>query len=586
MCPIQPTCSPCPKNTFSEGKGTFCQPCKDTETSKPGSSFCESLVYQKIMKDLTAQKEKQNDLSIKNSRLWAKEQIRMQNDKLMAARKDKDNKNEKEYCQDERKHGTVIFPAIELSQEIEKIEDTTCIDTNRDELLKSFCSFTSDLENLFKIKHITKNTKSFWPNICCKERRDKTLEVCEDPTGNIKREDIIPFALSQGGDYSRHNLYVEVTDTIKRNGYLHEGMKKLIDFLPGINKERKKNAIILINDFFHSVTLCGPRIVISPGNDKTKFCELFVPYQHSMNQIYELISSFYILSPTEADIQPQAFIEENKLLGDIKVTPHSSSPTPLVNGDVQHVLKANTVSKVEMKKELQKRQIRLGGESGTNNLDSIMQTKSKPSKDDEKCHGGSYFGPTELKQKKELFCLGWNHLDLSNTNIKNMAIQYIENDIKYSDVQMLSLTHTVRYDVIDTSCPSKLFNPEDVFIQQVNMDPLGNETEWVAVVNLNTKTSEKNYFQSELQHCKDRDYLIGASLKIKAYVDDTNCCEGLVDYKECKKISGCEAKLRKLKDKKHKHFSKDVKLTGTQYTVKSSHVSRRRRLLSRRDSGC
>ena len=25
----------------------------------------------------------------------------------------------------------------------------------------------------------------------------------------IKREDIIPFALSQGGNYSRHNLYVE-----------------------------------------------------------------------------------------------------------------------------------------------------------------------------------------------------------------------------------------------------------------------------------------------------------------------------------------------------------------------------------------
>ena len=73
----------------------------------------------------------------------------------------------------QRLKGTVIFPAIEISNEIEKIEDTTCIDTNRDELLKSFCSFTSDLDKVFKIQGITdKKAKSFWPNICCKERND------------------------------------------------------------------------------------------------------------------------------------------------------------------------------------------------------------------------------------------------------------------------------------------------------------------------------------------------------------------------------------------------------------------------------
>ena len=76
-----------------------------------------------------------------------------------------------------------------------------------------------DLDNLFQIQSIDKEAKTFWPNICCKERRDKTLEACEDPNGEINRTNIIPFALSQGGDYSRHNLYVEVTDTIKNNGY-------------------------------------------------------------------------------------------------------------------------------------------------------------------------------------------------------------------------------------------------------------------------------------------------------------------------------------------------------------------------------
>ena len=140
----------------------------------------------KFKKQLIAQKEKQNDLSIKNSRLWQKEQIRLQHDKLMKERKAKDDKNEKNHV----KHNVIkvlfIFPAIEISNEIEKIEDTTCIDTNRDELLKSFCSFTSDLDNLFQIQSIDKEAKTFWPNICCKERNDKTLEACKDPSGTFK----------------------------------------------------------------------------------------------------------------------------------------------------------------------------------------------------------------------------------------------------------------------------------------------------------------------------------------------------------------------------------------------------------------
>ena len=97
----------------------------------------------------------------------------------------------------------------------------------------------SDLDNLFQIQNINKEAKSFWPNICCKERRDTTLEACKDPSGELNRGDIIPFALSSGGNYSRHNLYVEVTDTIKKNGYLHKGMLKLLDSLNSIPKTKK-----------------------------------------------------------------------------------------------------------------------------------------------------------------------------------------------------------------------------------------------------------------------------------------------------------------------------------------------------------
>ena len=136
----------------------------------------------------------------------------------------------------------------------------------------------------------------FWPNICCKERRDKFLEACVDPKGVIKRENIIPFALSQGGDYSKHNLYVEVTESLKEHGYLHAGMNKMLDALPGVGLMAKKRVKQLVNDFFAEITLCGPRIVNAPGKrDTIKLCELFVPYKHSMTQLFELVKKLYAL---------------------------------------------------------------------------------------------------------------------------------------------------------------------------------------------------------------------------------------------------------------------------------------------------
>eukprot|EP00942_MAST-04A_sp_MAST-4A-sp1_P014107 g14107.t1 len=529
-----------------------CEACSDGKRSDKGASECVQGEIideidgklEKIFKRLDAQKEKQNDLSIKNSRLWQKEQIRLQHDKIMQARKEQDDKDEKKSCETQRLKGTVIFPAIEISNEIEKIEDTTCIDTNRDELLKSFCSFTSDLDNLFQIQSIDREAKSFWPNICCKERNDKTLEVCEDPTGKIKRQNIIPFALSQGGDYSRHNLYVEVTDTIKKNGYLHKGMKKL---LRSLGKSKTRHANELVNSFFNDVSLCGPRIMDAPGaKEKTKLCELFVPYKRAMTNFYNLIKSLY-MQPMK--IQTSSFLE--------------------------------TVEKSLRKRSTVKR-------IGKNNIQNMIQMKPMPKAAAEKCTGGSKFVSSELKQRKTAFCHGYNHLDLSDTNVKNVAVHYLKNDIAYNDTEMFRLSEQLRYQVTDTSCPAPLFTANDISIQQVAMDVLGKEKEWVAVINLNTE-DKNGYLQSELPYCESKPHLIGAKTTVKAYVDNDNDCNGLVDYEKCKDNcikecsfgkttesssycdTSCEKKLEPLKDKRHKHYSKDVVLTGTQYTVKSSH---------------
>merc|ERR1712167_6495 len=144
-----------------------------------------------------------------------------------------------------------------------------------------------------------------------------------------------------------------------------------------------------------------------------------------------------------------------------------------------------------------------------------------------------------LEKMKNSQCTGYTHLDLSNTNIKNIAIHYLNGDLSYDDQKMFSLKQSLRYEIIDGGCPAApLFTAKDISIQQVNMDTLGKEKEWVAVVNLNTQ-SKNGYLQSELRYCKAREYLIGAKVEVKAYIDDSNCCDDLKDYKQCKGKDTC-----------------------------------------------
>lgn len=343
------------------------------------------------------------------------------------------------------------------------------------------------------------------------------------------------------------------TDTIKKNGYLHKGIKKLLESL---GKSKTKHAKKLVDSFFNEVSLCGPRIVDEPGKSEHKLCELFIPYHHAMKQFYNLL--------------------EQVLEKPMKIQESSSSYSLLQT----------------LESSLRERQLNSRHRIGKNTkMQQIMQAKpgSKTPKAEQQCNHkvtSTKWTSDNLVEKKSLFCQGSNHLDLSTTNIKNIAIHYLNGDIssKYQSY-MINLQRSLRYDIKDTSCPAApLFTAKDISIQQVAMDTLGKEKEWVAVVNLNTQ-DKNSYLQSELLYCKDRKYLIGAKVQVKAYVDDDSCCNVIKDYNECQ--NSCEHKLTALKDKTNKHYSKDIVLTGTQYEVKSSYdVNRRRRLLQRHPSGC
>jgi hypothetical protein len=311
--------------------------------------------------------------------------------------------------------------------------------------------------------------------------------------------------------------------------------------------------------------------VHAPGNPENKLCELFVPYKHAMRNFYNLIESLYT---QQLPIQTTSFLET-------------------------------------MDSSFQKRQARLG-KNNIPGIRSMMKSKSKPKSDssDKTCKvvpGNDMFVTDELETKKRTYCKGYNHLDLSDTNVKNIAVHYIEKDMlpqfAKDDKMMNRLKNTLRYQVTDTSCPSPLFTAKDISIQQVAMDVLGSKKEWAAVVNLNTK-DDNGYLQSELPYCERKDYLIGSKVSVRAFIDERNCCGGEPNYEKCmklnevrclifrkgkcffkrKKVAKCADKLKPLPMRYNKKYAKLVELRGTQYSVKS--VNRRRRLFRAHRRGC
>ena len=527
-------CKRCKGNTFSSEDDKYCRPCAIGLKPSKDRGSCENPYVKSLTSQLANMKEDQNDLSIKNSRLWAKEQVRMKHDDWMAKRKERDNKKERDFCKDEEAEGTVVFPAIDVPNEIEKIEDTTCIDTNRDELLKAFCSFTTDLDSLFTIQNIKKKAASFFPNICCKERRDEKLEACEDPSGTILRENIIPFALSQGGHYSRHNLYAEVTDALKKNGYLHQGMTDVLKAM-GTNKEVKQILQQRIDGFFKELSLCGPRLVDEPGTEGEKqLCQLFVPYGHVLKHFYNELAGLY---------QSNSFLEVNEYrLGKVSAA-------------------------------MAERQGKVGTASHiTRQLSQSMQMK-KMNMPEQQCIAGLTLGETELAKKKQFYCKGINHVDLMTPTIKNVALYYLKKEVpkNWTDKQMFGVKDSLRYEVKDKSgCPSKLFDADDISIQQVAMNADGTIKDWAAVIKLNT--DEGGYLKSEMPKCESAKYMPRAEVTVKVFEDKNGieCCQGSKDKDKCDKTCTLPPFMN----------PKEVTVTGTVYDIKDS-VTHRRKLLQR-----
>ncbi len=195
-----------------------------------------------IMKDIKSSRTQSEEVKslaagqiAKLRRMWSSEDIRIKYAKLRRYRERADANANKGYCENE-KHGHVsIFSAVPLNEEI---DSKSCINRNRDELIEAFCNFRQSFFDVYSNDMGFKNGQHYWPNICCKPfGESKEKDQCEDPSGKIIREKIVPFALARGGEVTFSTLYGEVKDVMESNGYLEQGFGKLMDDI-GCAKER------------------------------------------------------------------------------------------------------------------------------------------------------------------------------------------------------------------------------------------------------------------------------------------------------------------------------------------------------------
>ena len=226
-------------------------------------------------------KQKANGLIAKLSLDWATQDVINEAQRLRNQLSSLPEYNVKHHCEQEKQRLAygVLRTGIVVPTNAE-IDDKYCLNENRDRLISSFCNFRPRFIKLLQEKlyprlpSLPKYTgRDLWPNICCRKDNFQHLKTCNDPSGTVPRSHIVPFALAQGGNLTVGNLYGEIVDILKKDGYLQTGMNKAVNGIKDGDKLQQK-----VNNLFETTLLCGPREFGLPTNEGIRLCELFYPY--------------------------------------------------------------------------------------------------------------------------------------------------------------------------------------------------------------------------------------------------------------------------------------------------------------------
>ena len=608
-------------------------------------------------------------------------------------------------CANQKKKMISVFPVVELREEM---DTTSCIGRNRKEIVGSFCNFRNNLEPVLQANGF-KSGIYYWPNICCKmlnaSKSEEGSDLCGHP--GVKREDIIPFAGSQGGKESFANVYGEVKDALRKNGYIHTGMKKLID--DSIMPHKYRQYTKYIDQTFESNSLCGPRVFMSPADEEMFMCELFYPYKHLLSVFQDLFVD--ILSD---DSSRYSFLEEGH-----QIAPTSASKADVISRAVASAgsaidkagkqlmdkLKPFILSYIKESRSmagpqgergvngkdgspgndgvgLKKRQFELGshyskgeyvlskalrgdnsstfvaqksfratkdprfdeghwleiitpavprgvsgapGKNGTNGrdgvekppepisaeiqkamarrstllnrtlkfgkLDEVMKKKGRgDNRVESTCPKVAGVSPEWLNVYKKEFCPVYRNVDLGDTELKNFALIYLQDDL-VSQSSIIDIEKYAKF-FVDDGCSSKLFASEDISIQEIEVN---GKLEWVAVVKLNSG-SANGYLQNEVRRCMSLDYVPQTSVRVRVHIPKTKYCK----HKYCTPTLSGSRRCRLVETPcgqeyvpaHHYHtkrpISYRVDMIGSTYEITAEHrsFSGRRKLLWNRNNRC
>ena len=553
-------------------------------------------------------KEKSKGLLQKLSLDWATRDMRLAYDKKQAHKR---STKESPYdvaahCVQEKKNKmSTLRTGIALDMD-EEVDDKTCSNKNRDTVISTFCNFRRSFESMLEAKGSKLTGREIWPNICCKQDNFENFKSCNDPSGKVKRHEVVPFAMSQGGALTKGNLITELIDMLRYNGYIHSGMKTALNLVDGGEELEEK-----MDELFKETSLCGPRTFRSPVNTEVRVCELFYPYRH----LFEGFQVDFHQLSLKGTFRRRLLGERSRLLSGMEMrsmASPSATPSPMAMAMKQKSAKSTQITALEkndaelkLQVETMKSQVASipalksqvasipalksqvatmksqGATMNSQMSNLIKEVEAKLGKSTKlttiqsaTCPAVTFNDLAELNKHKEEFCTGYDHLDVANDNLINYAFVHID-ESQISAAKLETLMELGRYE-IDDDCPSKMFSAKDISIQ--NMD--GN---YMFIVQLD-KTSPDGYLRKEVPMCglgkqkSGKSYIPRTKISVKLYEDELKCCEETKDVRACESKSCEPVEVSHGHTKQQMEYVYDVK--GTTYTVMQGHeTGRRRRLL-------
>eukprot|EP00945_MAST-04E_sp_MAST-4E-sp1_P006717 g6717.t1 len=509
--------------------------------------------------DVMVRKAKDSDLS----REWAESQTRLKYLDIQKQRRDDlDNQDAADLtkrpgsCMNERLKKIAKFSAIAYQKSDDPL---ACLSINRDELVREFCSFRKSLEKYyFSRTELTSKTdteeslKKFWPNICCPtDKNNQGKETCEYM--GVAPEQTIPFALAQGGKINEENLYLELLEALKANGYVHKGFMDLLSSVKKLMGDNKDftNAVEALTEkmprVFIRSTFCGPRTLASPENENKKICQLLFSYRQVFGTFrYDFRKLFEIKDIKDVDKMVNGHIKAGRRLLQDGSVPGDGDDA---DEDEQVFGKTETEKNPTSEPDGKDSKLSKGKEAGVKDLnnkppkaaklETVPTAESKPNgicriKMDSKA---------EYEDMEKNFCPN-DSIELTDDRpeIVNVALAYIQADMGDPDVPFDELLLDQARFTVGGRCNSMpvINNANDISIQTIysyNIHTGEKRQEPILVMALDR--SKNGYFQKELTKCKVTEYLPRAEISVGIYLDNHACCENTKSYTDCIQSDRC-----------------------------------------------